>query len=244
MRPRPVTSHASLIVQVSFWANGTVCGLAASEADGVNCDSSTSSFSRRLRLMDSPARKELDTARLVFAMSSVNADVRGPQRTTARVDGYSASFGHQRCQIIFRCVVRGRDHENDWAPHLRRRQHMIVLQDERCKIDYGDRSAIPSEPPSLARLSAALASDGGGEGWPIPLVDPSIVRRLRNSNSARLSCDRGIIGSAPCSFPTSTRCRRRRAVGRRCAGRCASRGEVARARAESRARCRSWRSVR
>ena len=49
-------------------------------------------------------------------------------------------------------------------PHSRRRQHTMVLQAERCKIDYG----IPSEPPSLARLSAALASDGGGEGGPSP----------------------------------------------------------------------------
>src|SRR5437868_1063457 len=77
-----------------FWPNGTVCGLTGSEAGGVNCDFSTSSFSRRLRLMDSPARKELNRARLVFAMSGVNADVRGLQRTTARVDGYSDSRGH------------------------------------------------------------------------------------------------------------------------------------------------------
>jgi hypothetical protein len=54
---------------------------------------------------------------------------------------------------------------------------MMALPAERCKIDYGDRSAIPSEPPSLARPSAALASDGGGEGWPIPLVGLSMVRR-------------------------------------------------------------------
>jgi hypothetical protein len=46
---------------------------------------------------------------------------------------------------------------------------MMALPAERCKIDYGDRSAIPSEPPSLARLSAALASDGGGEGMAHPL---------------------------------------------------------------------------
>jgi hypothetical protein len=58
---------------------------------------------------------------------------------------------------------------------------MMALPTERCKIEYGDRSAIPSEPPSLARLSALLANDGGGGGWPIPLVGLSIVRRLRNS---------------------------------------------------------------
>src|SRR5437879_11020831 len=98
--------------------------------------------------------KNSTEARLVFAMSSVNADVRGPLRTTARVDDHSASFGHQRRQIIFRCAARGRDHENDWAPHSRRCQHMMALPAERCKIDYGDRSAIPSEPPSLARLRA------------------------------------------------------------------------------------------
>src|SRR5262249_30522410 len=116
------------------------------------------------------------------------------QRTTAHVDDYSASFGHQRRQIIFRCVVRGCDHENDWAPHSRRCQHMMALPAERYKIDYGDRSAIPSEPPSLARLSAALASDGGGEGWPIPLVGLSNVRRLRNSNPASVLCDHGATG--------------------------------------------------
>jgi len=66
----------------------------------------------------------------------------------------------------------------------------MALPAERCKIDYGDRSAIPSEPPSLARLSAVLASDGGGEGWPIPLVALSIVRRLRNSDLASVVCDR------------------------------------------------------
>jgi hypothetical protein len=68
---------------------------------------------------------------------------------------------------------------------------MVALPAERRKINYRDRSAIPSEPPSLARLSAALASDGGGEGWPIPLVGLSIVRRLRNSNLA----DHGNVSS-------------------------------------------------
>ena len=52
------------------------------------------SLSRRLRLMDSPARKELNRARLVFAMNNVNADVRGPPRMMARVDGHSDSRGH------------------------------------------------------------------------------------------------------------------------------------------------------
>ena len=33
------------------------------------------------------------------------------------------------------------------------------------KLIMGSGQAIPSEPPSLARPSAALASDGGGEGW-------------------------------------------------------------------------------
>jgi hypothetical protein len=51
---------------------------------------------------------------------------------------------------------------------------MMALRAERGKIDYGDCPAIPSEPPSLARLSGALASDGGGEAWPIPLVGLSI----------------------------------------------------------------------
>ena len=82
-------------------------------------------------------------ARLVFAMISVNADVRGPQRTTARVGDYSAGFGHQRRQIIFRCAVRGHDHENDWAPHSRRCQHMMALPAERCKIDYGGPFSHP-----------------------------------------------------------------------------------------------------
>jgi len=100
---------------------------------------------------------------------------------------------------------------NDLASHSRRRQHMMVPQAKPCKIDYGDRSAIPSEPPSLARLSAALASDGGGEGWPIPLMGLSIVRRLRNSNLASVSCDRGATGSGPSSFPASTRCHHRHA---------------------------------
>jgi hypothetical protein len=70
----------------------------------------------------------------------------------------------------------------------------MVLRAERRKIDYGDRRAIASEPPSLARLSTALVSDGGGEGWPIPLVGLSIVRRLRNSNLASVLCDQGATG--------------------------------------------------
>src|SRR5262249_13026370 len=110
------------------------------------------------------------------------------QRTTAHVDDYSASFGHQRRQIIFRCVVRGCDHENDWAPHSCRCQHMMVLQAERCKIDYGDRSAIPSEPPSLARLSAALASDGGGEGLVHPLGGPEHRDAISQFNSGFCDC--------------------------------------------------------
>ena len=85
-------------------------------------------------------------------------------------------------KIIFRSVVRRCDHETIGLPHSRRCQHMMALPAERFKIEYGDRSAIPSEPPSLARLRAVLASDGGGEGWPIPLVGLSIVGRLRNSN--------------------------------------------------------------
>jgi hypothetical protein len=71
---------------------------------------------------------------------------------------------------------------------------MMALRAERGKIDYGDCPAIPSEPPSLARLSGALASDGGGEAWPIPVVGPSIVRLLCNSTLACASCDRGTTG--------------------------------------------------
>ena len=100
-------------------------------------------------------------------------------------------------------------------PHSRGCQHMMALPAERCKIEYGDRPAIPSEPPSLAGLSAALASDGGGEGWPIPLValvGLSIVRRLRNLKPAAVLCDHGALrGGTAARTPCSKRdCIRKR----------------------------------
>ena len=50
VRPKPVTSHASSIVQVSRWANGIVLGSAACGADRLTCDCCPSVFSRRLYL--------------------------------------------------------------------------------------------------------------------------------------------------------------------------------------------------
>jgi len=42
--PSPVTSHASSIVQVSRWANGTVLGSAALGSDGLTCEGCSPSF--------------------------------------------------------------------------------------------------------------------------------------------------------------------------------------------------------
>src|SRR6266478_5368237 len=50
VRPKPVTSHASSIVQVSRWANGIVLGSAAFGADRLTCDCCPPVFSRRLYL--------------------------------------------------------------------------------------------------------------------------------------------------------------------------------------------------
>ena len=50
VRPKPVTSHASSIVQVSRCANGIVLGSAAFGVDRLTCDSCPPVFSRRLYL--------------------------------------------------------------------------------------------------------------------------------------------------------------------------------------------------
>jgi hypothetical protein len=101
VRPKPVTSHASLIVQVSRWANGIVFDSSASEVDGVNCDCSPISFARRLLLINSPARTKFDKARVGCPINNVNANNREPPRTTARVNGRSTTSGHQRREENF-----------------------------------------------------------------------------------------------------------------------------------------------
>jgi len=101
VRPKPVTWHASLIVQVSRWANGIVFGSRASEVDGVNCDCPPPSFSRRLLFINSPARTTRDRPRVGRAINNVNASIRGLSRTAARISSRSKTSGHQRRLQIF-----------------------------------------------------------------------------------------------------------------------------------------------
>jgi hypothetical protein len=62
VRPKPVTSHASSIVQVSRWANGIVLGSAAFGPDRLTCEGCPPVFSRRLHLACCPPiRTKLDT---------------------------------------------------------------------------------------------------------------------------------------------------------------------------------------
>ena len=102
-------------------------------------------------------------------MSSVNADIREPWRTIARVGGHSDSFGHRRRKIIFRCILKGYGHENDRALHSRRRQHMMAPPAERCKINYGTVQPSPrSRRRSLAgaqRWRATVAERDGPCPW-------------------------------------------------------------------------------
>jgi hypothetical protein len=87
VRPKPVTSHASSIVQVSRWANGIVLGSAAFGADRLICDRCLQVFSRRLYLTRTSYSHKLDRPRVDCATSNVNANIRGRSRTTAHVSG-------------------------------------------------------------------------------------------------------------------------------------------------------------
>src|SRR6266478_4563898 len=95
VRPKPVTSHASSIVQVSRWANGMVLGSAAFGADRLMCDCCPPVFSPRLYLTWPSYSHELDRTRVDCATSNVNADIRGRSRTTAHVSGGLNISGHQ-----------------------------------------------------------------------------------------------------------------------------------------------------
>ena len=95
VRPKPVTSHASSIVQVSRCANGIVLGSAAFGVDTLICDSWPPVFSRRLYLTCPPIRTKLDRTRVDCATSNVNANIRGRSRTTAHVSGGLNISGHQ-----------------------------------------------------------------------------------------------------------------------------------------------------
>jgi len=86
VRPKPVTSHASSIVQVSRWANGIVLGSAAFGADRLTCDCCRPVLSRRLYLTwpsysQKLARKSWFVRRATSMRTSEGARVR--QRMSA-----------------------------------------------------------------------------------------------------------------------------------------------------------------
>jgi hypothetical protein len=60
-------------------------------------------------------------------MSSVNADVRGPPRTIARVDGYSDSVGHQRRNRIFFDLLREGASEKESSSFTQRQHSQTIV---------------------------------------------------------------------------------------------------------------------
>src|SRR5260370_3065107 len=74
VRPKPVTSHASSIVQVSRWANGIVLGSAAFGADRLTCDCCPPVFSLRLYLTLPSYSHKARQDRLCFATKQRRAE--------------------------------------------------------------------------------------------------------------------------------------------------------------------------
>jgi hypothetical protein len=101
VRPKPVTSHASLIVQASRWPNGIVFDSSDFGMDEVTRECSLPFPPRRLYLKTSSYSRKTRRARVSRATIRVNASTGGPSRTVAPRGGRSKASGHQRRQENF-----------------------------------------------------------------------------------------------------------------------------------------------